>query len=133
MKTVASNVQSKPRFYIAKRHSDEPFVNCLTVGKTISNLIFTVELEPIKVSEEQKTSFSYRAFFINESNEVISDIKEIVLNTDVVSKITFTLSPKMSSAANCMLALQSLNDGADELQQLISFEVNVLFTSEFDF
>lgn len=133
VKTAISNGQNKPRFYIAKRHFDEPFVNCLTAGKTISNLIFTVEFEPTKVSEGQKVNFSYRAFFIDESNEIISDIKKIELNTDAVSKATFTLFPKVSSATNCMLALQSSNDGADELQQLIPFEVNISFTSEFDF
>ena len=69
----------------------------------------------------------------DESNEIISDIKEIVLNADEVSKATFTLSPKASSATSCMLALQSSSDGADELQQLIPFEVNISFTSEFDF
>ncbi len=133
VKKVVSNVQSKPRFYIAKRHFDEPFVNCLTVGKTISNLGFTVEFQPTQIINGQKENFLYRAFFIDESNEIISDIKEIALNADEVSKATFTLSPKASSATSCMLALQSTNDGADELQQLIPFEVNISFTSEFDF
>lgn len=133
VKKVVANVQSKPRFYIAKRHFDEPFVNCLTIGKTISNLGFTVEFQPTQITNGQKESFSYRAFFIDESNEIISDIKEVVLNADEVSKATFTLSPKASSATSCMLALQSSSDGADELQQLIHFEVNISFTSEFDF
>ena len=133
VKTVVANVQNKPRFFIAKRHYDEPFVNCLTVGKKISNLGFTVEFQPAKTSEGQKDSFSYRAFFIDESNEIVSDIKEIILNNGQISKATFTLSPKASSATNCMLALQSSIDGADELQQLIPFEVNISFTSEFDF
>lgn len=133
VKKVVSNAPSKPRFLIAKRHFDEPFVNCLTVGKTISNLGFTVEFQPAKTSEGQKERFSYRAFFIDESNEIVSDIKEIILNNGQISKATFTLSPKASSATNCMLALQSSIDGADELQQLIPFEVNISFTSEFDF
>lgn len=63
----------------------------------------------------------------------VSDIKEIILNDGQISKATFTLSPKASSTTNCMLALQSSIDGADELQQLIPFEVNISFTSEFDF
>ena len=133
VKTVVANVQNKPRFFIAKRHYDETFINCLTVGKTISNLGFTVEFQPAKTSEGQKDSFSYRAFFIDESNEIVSDIKEIILNDGQISKATFTLSPKASSTTNCMLALQSSIDGADELQQLIPFEVNISFTSEFDF
>ena len=71
--------------------------------------------------------------FKDESNEIVSDIKEIILNDGQISKATFTLSPKASSTTNCMLALQSSIDGADELQQLIPFEVNISFTSEFDF
>ena len=45
----------------------------------------------------------------------------------------FTLSPKVSSATTCSLALQSSNDAVDELQQLIPFEVKISFTSDFDF
>jgi hypothetical protein len=133
VKTVVTNAQSKPRFFIAKKHFDEPFVNCLTVGKIITNLGFTVEFQPVQVTTDQRRCFSYRAFFIDDNNEIISDIKEIELNTDTISKATFTLSPKVSSSTHCMLALQSSKDGADELQQLIPFEVNISFTSEFDF
>ena len=133
VKTVVTNAQSKPRFFIAKKHFDEPFVNCLTVGKIITNLGFTVEFQPVQVTTDQRRCFSYRAFFIDYNNEIISDIKEIELNTDTISKATFTLSPKVSSSTHCMLALQSSKDGADELQQLIPFEVNISFTSEFDF
>lgn len=132
-KKIISNIQTKPRFFIAKKHFDEPFVNCLTVGKIISSLGFTVELQPTKLVSGQKEKFSYRAFFIDETNEIISDIKEISLKADEISKATFTLSPKTSSASSCMLALQSSSDGPDELQQLIPFEVNISFTAEFDF
>ena len=74
-----------------------------------------------------------RAFFIDESNEIISDIKEIIFSGSEISKATFTLSPKVSSATNCMLALQSSVDDIDELQQLIPFEINMIFGVEFDF
>ena len=74
-----------------------------------------------------------RAFFIDESNEIISDIKEIIFSGSEISKATFTLSPKVFSATNCMLALQSSVDDIDELQQLIPFEINMIFGVEFDF
>lgn len=131
--TADTSIQSLPRFFIARRHIDEPFANCPTAGKAISTLVFTIELQPTSADDWQKKSFLYRAFFIDESNKIISDIKEITLSADAVSRETFTLSSKVSSAASCMLALQSSNDREDELQQLIPFEVNISFTLEFDF
>ena len=63
----------------------------------------------------------------------ISDIKEIKVSCGEQTKMMFTLSPKVSSATTCSLALQSSNDAVDELQQLIPFEVKISFTSDFDF
>lgn len=132
-KKVVANIPNKPRFFIAKRHTDEPFINCLTVGKAISNLGFTVEFQAITAGANQKETLVYRAFFIDESNEIISDIKEITINAGTTCKATFVLAPKISSKNICLLALQSSIDDPDELQQLIPFEVNISFTSEFDF
>jgi hypothetical protein len=130
---VVSNTVEKPRFYIARRHADEPFIHCLTEGKTITNLGMSVEFEPVYVGQSQKTNVEYRAFFIDEANEIISDVKPIVLCSGERCKVTFALNPKASSCPICMLALQSSADKPDELQQLIPFAVNISFTSDFDF
>ena len=130
---VVSNAVEKPRFYIARRHANEPFVHCLTSGKAITNLSMPVEFEPIYVGQGQVPAVEYRAFFIDETNEIISDIKSIVLNSGERCKVTFALNPKASSCPACMLALQSSADKPDELQQLIPFAVNISFTSDFDF
>ena len=74
---VVSNTVEKPRFYIARRHADEPFIHCLTEGKTITNLGMSVEFEPVYIGQSQKTNVEYRAFFIDEANEIISDVKPI--------------------------------------------------------
>ena len=130
---VVSNTVEKPRFYIAKRHADEPFVHCLAEGKTITNLGMSIEFEPICAGQHQKTTVEYRAFFIDETNEIISDVKPVVLCSGERCKVTFALNPKASSSPICMLALQSSADKPDELQQLIPFAVNISFTSDFDF
>ena len=130
---VVSNTVEKPRFYIARRHADEPFIHCLTEGKTITNLGMSVEFEPLYIGQGQKTNVEYRAFFIDEANEIISDVKPIVLCSGERCKVTFALNPKASACPICMLALQSSADKPDELQQLIPFAVNISFTSDFDF
>jgi hypothetical protein len=130
---VVSNAVEKPRFYIARRHTDEPFVHCHTAGKAITNLSVPIEFESVYASQDQKAAVEYRAFFIDEANEIISDVKPIMLNFGERCKVTFALNPKASSCSVCMLALQSSADKPDELQQLIPFAVNISFTSDFDF
>ena len=93
----------------------------------------TLEFELGCCSPGQKNEVVYRAFFINDTNEIVSDVKEIKVSCGEQTKMMFTLSPKVSSATTCSLALQSSNDAVDELQQLIPFEVKISFTSDFDF
>lgn len=133
VKKVVNTSSAKPRFYIAKRHIEEPFVNCLSAGKVITNLGITIEFKPSEPLDNQRREFIYRAFFIDSANEIVSDIKELRLLCGESTRETFTLSPKASSSSQCMLALQSSIDGADELQQMIPFELNISFTSDFDF
>lgn len=132
-KTLAPVAQDKPRFFIAKRHIDEPFVHCLTAGMPITNLGVTISFEVDVPRPNQKDQFTYRAFFIDEKNEIVSDIKEIAFVGGEKSRATFSLNPKASSQSSCLLALQSCVDNADELQQLIPFDVSISFTSDFDF
>lgn len=133
VKKVVNNVNAKPRFFIAKRHIDEPVVRCVSLGKAITNLVITLEFELDCCSPEQKNEVVYRAFFINETNEIVSDAKEIKIACGEQTRVMFTLFPKVSSVTSCFLALQSSNDALDELQQLIPFEVKISFTSDFDF
>ena len=124
---------SKSRYYIAKRRVDEPMVNCLSQGKSIANLSVTLEFELCGVSSEMKEEVMYKAFFIDDNNEIISDIIELQLKDGDREKVTITLHSKASSYSACALALQSSNDASDELQQLIPFSINMSFTADFDF
>ena len=123
----------KPRYYIAKRRVDEPMVNCLSQGKSIANLSVTLEFELCGVSSGMKEEVTYKAFFIDDNNEIISDIVELQLKDGDREKVTITLHSKASSYSGCSLALQSSNDESDELQQLIPFNINMSFTADFDF
>lgn len=132
-KKVVNTTPEKPRFYIAKRHIEEPFVHCLSAGKVLNALCVTLEFEVDMPRSGQKNELAYRAFFVDGANDIVSDIKELRLVSGEVVKSTFTLTAKASSSSQCMLALQSEIDNADELQQMIPFQVNISFTSDFDF
>ena len=125
--------KEKPRYYIATHSISEPWVNCLSVGKAITNLIIPIEFRPYEPLAGQKSSLKYKAFFIDSTNEIVSDVKEIFLTCGETTRVTFTLSSKISSESRSMLALQSSEDASDELQQLIPFDLNITFESDFGF
>ena len=83
--------------------------------------------------DEQKTNCKNRAFFIDENNEVVSDVKELYVSADDKTKVTFLLSPVVTSQKQCFLAIQSQNDNIDELQQLIPYKVDIAFNVNFGF
>ena len=132
VKKVVNEAQGKPRFYIGKRHIEEPMVVCVSTGKEISTLGITIEFEAVAIGN-QSNAVTFKAFFIDQTNETVSEIKEINCVVGSRQKMTFTLNPKVSSGKECYLAVQSINDNVDELQQMIPFKVNVAFSSDFDF
>jgi hypothetical protein len=83
--------------------------------------------------DNQHESTSRRVFFVDSRNEIVSEIKELHLRAGSRSKTTLTLSSKVSSEKNCCLAIQSITDGPDELQQLIPFSLNISFFADVDF
>ena len=132
IKAIEEKEEVKTRFYIAKRHIDEPFVSCLSEGKAIANLSVTLEFALCRTLTTQKDSVIYKVFFIDEANEVISDVKEINLKENQNEKVAIALFSKASTYSSCFLALQSGSDGVDELQQLIPFNINISFAADFD-
>jgi hypothetical protein len=132
IKSIEEKGEAKTRFYIAKRHIDEPFVCCLSEGKVIANLSVTLEFALCRRSSTQKESVTYKVFFVDIANETISDVKEINLKENLNEKATITLFSKASTYSSCFLALQSGSDGVDELQQLIPFNINISFAADFD-
>lgn len=130
---VTTVAPEKPRFCIGKFHVDDPFVQCTSIGRPITNLTVTLEFEAVKQMDSQHESASRRVFFVDSSNEIVSEIKEVPLRAGSRSKTTLTLSSKVSSEKNCFLAIQAATDGPDELQQLIPFSLNISFFADVDF
>lgn len=133
VRNVVRKEEGKPRYYIAHSHVDEPQLQCLSRGKMITTLGVALEFLLGKPLECQKKDCRYRLFFINDKNEVISEIKEIQLVSEEKQKIIVTLHSEASLLKDCFLAVQSCRDAVDELQQLIPFSIKISFTADFEF
>ena len=64
---------------------------------------------------------------------MLSEVKDILLHSGQSTKVLFTLMSKASQMEQCFLALKSVKDKDDELQQLIPFDIKISFVAEFDF
>lgn len=134
--TIVKNINSeetKQRYYIAKKRLEEPEIYCLNCGRTLTSLSVKMEFRAAQAEEGQKSTTTYRGFFIDNKNEIISDIQELKVAAGERIDAVFTLSSKSSSAKQCYLALQAAGDLPDELQQLIPFKIAIAFTSDMDF
>lgn len=128
VKPVQQTAEPK-RFYIAKRHLDEPLVTCLSIGRPITSLNTPIEL---MAEADKPTDVTCRAFFVDADNEPLSAPKDILLKSGEPTKTLFSLAAKAARQSQCCLALQSEKDGEDELQQLIPFDVKIAFAADFD-
>ena len=133
--TVVRRVDTKDeahRFFIAKHHNDEPYIQCLSIGRAITNLNVSIELFAHR-NDNGTSNVTYKAFFVDGNNEMLSEVKDVLLHSGQSTKVLFTLMSKASQMEQCFLAIKSVKDKDDELQQLIPFDIKISFVAEFDF
>ena len=123
----------KKDFILAERHIDEPMIICLDMDKPITNLVFSLHFCLERILPFQKNRASYRLFFVNAENKVISSESEITLQSDEIASLSFTLSSAASEKEKCFLAVQSVQDSCELLQQKIPFQLSMTFTADFGF
>ena len=70
---------------------------------------------------------------MNAENKVISSESEITLQSDEIASLSFTLSSVASEQKKCFLAVQSVQDSCELLQQKIPFQLSMTFTADFGF
>lgn len=132
----ASQAQGVTRYYIASRGADASYVHCHGEKKALTTLCVTISFTAYPPNDSAALSSeatAYKAFFIDDANGMVSDVKELQLVPKETCRVTFTLLPKVAQSPQCYLALQSAASKEDELEQLIRFETNISFATDFAF
>lgn len=137
-KNVSNNIlnidlNSNTSYYIALRHIDEPMINCLDMNKIITNLSFSLNFYIDKSLPFQKNEVEYQVFFLDNKNKRVSEINSIKAYSEQNLKCDFTLTSEMSQQNICNLAIRSVVDNENQLQQLISFKIDITFSADFGF
>lgn len=133
---VKEQVAGEKRFYIACRNVEAPVLCCRAEKKVLTSLcvtlLFTVETMEA-LGETNQSTISYKVFFVDKLNTVVSDVKELSLTPQKTYKETFTLLPKAAAFSECFLVIQGAENAENEAEQLIRFEMNIPFAADFDF
>lgn len=121
------------RYRIAPKHYEYPDIICRNIGKPITSLITTLEFE-IRPSEfSSATEVTFIVSVMDEDHQRLSGEIECHGNAGDVKALQFDLSARASGLAKCYLGLRFTSDKKDELQQLIPFEIKMMFSSDMDF
>lgn len=113
---------SNPEFKIADRKIIEPMLLCTDMNQVITTSAVCLHFRLSEKLPFQKNEASYRLFFLNAKNEIISQQVEITLQAEQPQPVTFSLSITAKDTI-CFLAVQSTNDAEDTLQQKIPFQI----------
>lgn len=125
--------QEETKHYrIAKRRMDEPFPVCMHRDYVIRTLSFTLDFSAMQGTEKQE-NHAYILFFVDEKGKKIHDEEKIVLNGVQTVRKEFLLPATSTGMKEIYLAIRSERDAQDELLQLITFRMDVLFAADADF
>lgn len=126
-------VPDKNEFKIAVRHIDEPMLHCIDMNKPITNLSFGLNLRLDEALAFQKSEVTFELFFIDEQNNIVTEVKRISVKSGQTMQCHFTLHSEVSKQKICYLAIRSAQDSPDTLQQMIPFKIQMNFTANFGF
>ena len=121
------------RLLLEKTNINDPYVYCCNIGKTITNLNFSMEFGAYKHSEKQRNNAQVIVYFVNEEYEQMSPVKEITVRTDEKCRVSFSLDDKASSLSKCYLVIRSGKSLINEATALIEFRIDIAFSIGFGF
>lgn len=122
LQTESTLPVSTPEFKIADRKIIEPMLLCTNMNQVITTPTVCLHFRLAEKLPFQENEASYRLFFLNAKNERISQKIEITLQAEQTQMVTFSLSITAKETI-CFLAVQSMNDTEDALQQKIPFQI----------
>ena len=72
-------------------------------------------------------------FFVDENNEIVSNICESYVIVGETVKCNFVLKGSASEKKEVYLVIKAKEDGENEAQRIIPVSVGIAFTADFDF
>lgn len=119
------------RYYIEPLKFGRSFPCCEDMGKTLSNLSFSLRFTGRGGNGE--LSADYRLFFVDQKQRRISKDVCVSIAPGQTVQCSFLLDACVSSESLCFLAIQETGGSEDALQLMLPFAIQMNFTGDFDF
>lgn len=131
-KHTEEKVVEKKLYRIAKYRVESPLVTCTDIGKKISTLSIALAFRTIKENANQENSCKVNLFFVNENNEIVSNVCKCDISVGNVEKCNFVLNGSISEKKEAFLIIQNSQDDEYEALRIIPFTVDIAFAADFD-
>ena len=132
-KVVDHTAETSFRYKIAPKRYQYPDIICKHMGRPITSLITTLDFEIRPTSYSTIEEVSFMAVFVDEDHQKLCDEMKCRGCVGSVVQIQAILPARASSLQKCYLGIRIADDNKDELQQLIPFDIKMMFSSMMDF
>lgn len=133
---INRNVVSKQNtkvISIAKSDSSNPLVLCYELDKKINTLSFSLSFGAFKETAKQADCTEIKVFFIDNKNEIISNVCETTVTVGDKTKCNFVLNGRASEEKEVYLVIKNKADDENEALRIVQIEVAISFSGDFDF
>ena len=117
----------KPKYEMAMRRIEEPYAICLDMDQKITDLTFSLRFRLEPILPFQNRTADYQMFFLDENQEIVSNMQSVTLREDEIVMCRFTLNPRISQSDACFLAVRYAGDAENMLLQTVPFAIQLEF------
>lgn len=121
------------RYKIAPKRYQYPDIFCKHMGRPITSLITTLEFEIHPNVYSSIDEISFTAVFLDEEHQPLCEELRFCVRSGDAVQAQAILPARASGLQKCYLGIRMADDKKDELQQLIPFDIKMMFASEMDF
>lgn len=120
------------RYWITPVQRNAPILVCQEYGKRITYLSFSLTFTTYG-SCPSAEAIQYRLFFVDKNGRSLCEKADLLIVPGEKKTCTFLLDARASSEEVCYLAIQPAEGDENSLQQLLPFEINMLFAADMCF
>lgn len=124
---TAYTERHKP-YRIAPANPAIPYVLCTTAGRPITRRFVTMRFTAVALGESVEREAECKTYFVDDRGNAISDIREFSLRAGCETTANISMQLESANLKKCHLVIQERTNAADEVLQLIPFDLNIIST-----
>ena len=112
-------------YRIAPANPAIPYVLCTTAGKPITRRFVTMKFTAVALGESVEREAECKTYFVDDRGNAISDIREFSLRAGCETTANISMQLESANLKKCHLVIQERTNAADEVLQLIPFDLAI--------